>query len=139
MLVKDIMTPEPATCLAGDTLEAVARLMVERDCGAIPVVDEKGHVQGVVTDRDITCRIVAAGRNPLELSAGDCMSHPVATIYAESSLEDCFKVMEQNKVRRAVVIDNSGLCCGMVAQADIALHAPIQETGEVVKEVSKAS
>ena len=78
MNVSNIMTPSPATCHRSTKLQEIARLMHQCDCGAIPVVEEgTNHPVGIVTDRDITVRAVAEGRNPLDLTAGDCMTSPV--------------------------------------------------------------
>ncbi len=65
----DIMTPGPACCASDAPLEAVARLMVQHNCGEIPVVDADGELIGVVTDRDIVCRVLAAGKNPRSKTA----------------------------------------------------------------------
>jgi signal-transduction protein with cAMP-binding, CBS, and nucleotidyltransferase domain len=112
--------------------------MVEQDCGAVPVVEsyETGRPVGVVTDRDITCRAVAEGRNPLELTAGEVMSQGCVTISAAASVADCCAALEQHQVRRVVVVDDAGACCGIVSQADIARHSK-QKAGEVVREVSQ--
>ena len=141
MQVKDIMTQTPACCTSDTNLQEVAKLMVEHDCGESPVVESKQSMKlvGVITDRDITCRTVAEGKNPLEMTAGDCMSSPCIIVTPEMSLEDCCKVMEENQVRRVPVVDESGNCCGIVAQADIAQHASKQETAGVVKRVSMPS
>ena len=139
MEVKDIMTKNPACCTTDANLQEVAQLMVEHDCGETPVVESKQNMKlvGVITDRDITCRSVAVGKNPLKMTAGDCMSSPCITVTPEMSLEDCCKVMEENQVRRVPVVDKLGACCGIVAQADIAQHASKQETARVVKKVSQ--
>ncbi len=141
MQVKDIMTRDPACCTLDTNLQEVARMMVERDCGEIPVVENRQSMKpvGVVTDRDICCRTVAEGKNPLEMTAGDCKSSPCVTVTPEMSVEDCCRVMEENKIRRVPVVDERGACCGIVAQADIAQHAPKQETAEVVRAVSQAA
>ncbi len=139
MEVKDIMTKNPACCTTDSNLQEVAQLMVEHDCGETPVVENKQNMKlvGVITDRDITCRSVAVGKNPLKMTAGDCMSSPCITVTLDMSLEDCCKVMEDNQVRRVPVVDKHGACCGIVAQADIAQHASKQETARVVKKVSQ--
>jgi CBS domain-containing protein len=139
MQVKDIMTKNPACCTPDTNLQEVARLMVELDCGESPVVQSKQSMKlvGVITDRDITCRAVAEGKNPLEMTAGDCMSSPCVTVTPEMSVEDCCQVMEDNQVRRVPVVDENGACCGIVAQADIAQHASNQETVRVLKGVSQ--
>lgn len=114
-------------------------MMVDHDCGEIPVVESKDDPKpvGVITDRDITCRTVAEGKNPLELTAGDCMSEPCVTVSQDASVEDCCKAMEDNQIRRLPVVDESGRCCGMVAQADIATSADSSDLAKVVKEVSE--
>jgi CBS domain-containing protein len=139
MQVKDIMTRNPACCSADTNLQEVAKLMVKHDCGETPVVDNKKSMKllGVITDRDITVRTVAKGKNPLEMTAGDCLSSPAVTVTQEMSIDECCTVMEDNKVRRVLVVDEKGSCCGIVAQADIAKHASRQETGDVVKKVSQ--
>ena len=139
MRVKDIMTPDPISCLPDTLLQRVAELMVENDCGEIPIVDDvaKNVLVGVITDRDITCRTVAKGLNPLTLRAADVMTAECISVTPETSLDECCRLMESNQIRRIVVVDAEGACCGIVALADIAKHAAIENSGEVVKEVSK--
>lgn len=139
MQVKDVMTPDPACCTADTSLQEVAKLMVDHDCGEIPVVDSKGTKQpiGVITDRDIVVRSVAKGNNPLDLTAADCLSKPCVTVTPEMSIEECGNILETNKIRRVPVVDKSGDICGIVAVADIALRAGGNVTTEVVKEVSE--
>jgi len=141
MEVKDIMTPDPACCTPDTTLQRVAELMVENDCGEIPVVENAASMRpvGVVTDRDITCRAVAKGLNPLTLTASDCMTTPAVTVTPDTSLDECCRVLEENQIRRVPVVDENGSCCGIVALADIAKHAKKRETAEVVREVSEPS
>jgi CBS domain-containing protein len=139
MRAKDIRAIRPVCCTPNTNLQEVARLMVEHDCGEIPVVESPQLLRpvGVVTDRDITCRAVAWGKNPLEMTAGQCMSTPCLTVTPETTLEQCCRLMEQNQVRRLPVIDESGWVCGMVAQADIALRASRPQAAEVVQQVSQ--
>ncbi|MBI4455004.1 MAG: CBS domain-containing protein [Acidobacteria bacterium] len=139
MLVREIMTKSPACCTPDTNLKDVARLMVEHDCGEIPVIESSQNKTpvGVVTDRDITCRTVAEGKNPLTMTARDCMSGDVVTMTPETSLEECCKVMEENQVRRLPIVDEKGACCGILSQADVAKHARLQQAGELVREVSQ--
>ena len=137
MNAKDLMSSDIACCTVDSTLQEAARLMLEHDCGAIPVVDEMGQPVGVITDRDITCRTVAQGINPLDQKAGDVMTSPVDTVSEHTSLEDCCEIMERDQIRRVVVVDRQGKCCGIVAQADIARYADEQHTAEVLQEVSQ--
>ena len=137
MQVRDIMTSDVVCCSPGASLVTVARMMVENDCGEIPVCDENGKPVGVITDRDIVCRLVAKEKNPLALEAQDCMSDPVVTATPEMSVEDCARLMEQYQVRRLPVVDEHGVFCAMIAQADLATKASRDTTMEVVSKVSE--
>ena len=138
MQVQDIMTTNPACCEAKDPLRDAVKLMIDYDCGEIPVVDNKdeGIPIGVITDRDITCRTIGKGLNPLEMTVGDCMSTPLVSAKPGDSLDDCYRIMEENQIRRVPVVDNSGKCVGIVSLADIARNASKADSGEVLQEVS---
>ena len=139
MKVKDIMTVEPACCVPDTKLGEVARLMVEYDCGEIPVVQSNGVMKpvGVITDRDIVCRTVAQQLNPLEMTAADCMTKECITISEDAGIDACCDLLERNQVRRMLVVDATGALCGIVAQADIARSMSGRKTAEVVREVSQ--
>lgn len=139
MQVKEIMTTEPACCTSEAGLQEVAKMMIDHDCGEIPVVDDKtSRVPiGVITDRDIVCRTVAQGISPFDLTVADCMSQPCVTVTPDMAIEECARILEENRIRRVPVVDTSGRCCGIVALADIALRARKGVTVEVVKEVSE--
>ena len=141
MQVKDIMTPNPACCNDDTPLEKVARLMVENDCGEIPIVDDENsrRLVGVITDRDIVCRTIADGKNPLDFTAGDCMTTEVVAVTPTTALEECCRLMEDKQIRRVPVVDETGGCVGIVALADIAREGRKVTAGEVVKEVSAPS
>jgi CBS domain-containing protein len=141
MNVKDVMTPDPACCTPETSLQEVAKMMVDNDCGCIPVVDGEDTKMpvGMITDRDITCRVVAKGQNPLDLTAQDAMTTTVVSVTPDTSLEDCCNLMEESQIRRVAVVDASGACCGIVAQADVAINAGDSKTAEVVQEVSKSA
>lgn len=134
-----VMTGSPACCTPEASLEEAARLMLECDCGEIPVVDGLDTLipLGVITDRDITCRSIAEGRNPLQMSVLDCMTSPALTCSTDMSLEECLEVMQQNQIRRVPVVDEKGRLCGIVAQANIAQLLSFEETGHMVREVSQ--
>ena len=141
MKVKDIMTENPACCTADTNLQDVAKMMLDNDCGAIPVVEDNNHKRpiGVVTDRDITIRTVAKGENPLNMTAKSVMTKNVFTVTPDTAIDDCVNLMQKHAVRRVPVVDEDGNCIGMVAQADVAVKANDREGGELVEEVSKAS
>lgn len=141
MNVSDVMTADPACCTGDTSLKDAAKMMVDNDCGCIPVVESNQNKKpiGMITDRDITIRTVAQGKNPLDLMVSDAMTRDVFTVTPETSLEECCDLMEKNQIRRVAVIDSDGSCCGMIAQADIAVNADSKKTAEVVQEVSKTA
>lgn len=136
--VKEIMTEEVAFCTPETPLGEVARLMCDHDCGEIPVIDNEESLRpiGVITDRDITCRLVAAQKNPLEYRASDCMSSPCVTVFEEEDVRECCRLLEENQIRRIPVVDEQGCCCGIVAQADLALQ-DLRKAAGVLHEVSR--
>lgn len=135
MKVSDVMTRHPACCSPDTKLPEIAALMVEHDCGAIPVCENDKPV-GIITDRDITVRAVAQGKNPADLTARDCMTAPVSTIHEDASLDDALDILEDMAIRRIVVVDDAGKICGIVAQADVA-EVSEDEAGEMVQAVSQ--
>ena len=139
MKVKDVMTADPACCVSETALQEVAQMMIDHDCGEIPVVDNKETRRpiGVITDRDIVCRTIAKGLNPLDLTVAEFMTTPCVTVTPEMSVAQCASLMEDKKIRRVPVVDADGSCCGIVALADIALKGKTGVTAEVVKEVSE--
>ena len=139
MVVKDIMCRDVTCCTPDTKLQDVAKMMINCDCGSIPVIaDQKSRrLMGIVTDRDIVCRVIAQGKNPLDFYARDCMSTNVTCVTPDTDLDKCCAIMEERQVRRVPVLDATDRCCGIVSQADIARRAPQREAAEVVKEVSE--
>jgi len=136
-LAKDLMTADPQCCTAETPLNEVANLMLECDCGEIPVVDNDKKLIGVITDRDIVCRVVAKGKNPSAATAQDAMTQPVISVTEDCSLTEVLAKMEEHQIRRVPVVDASGRCCGIISQADVALIGQESEVGEMVREVSR--
>jgi CBS domain-containing protein len=137
MELNTVMTANPACCGRDTPLQEVAKLMLDNDCGLIPVVDDQRQLLGVVTDRDIATRAVAGGKDTASCSAGECMSTPVKSVAVDSTLADCCAAMESGQVRRVPVVDAQGRVCGIVSQADVALSGRDEKTAEVVRQVSK--
>jgi CBS domain-containing protein len=136
---QDVMTANPVFVTLETPLEDVAKLMVQHGCGEIPVVDSLDSCKpiGVVTDRDIVCRMVARGKNPLAYTAEHCMSQPIVTVTLDTPLAEVVSTMETHQIRRVPVIDERGYCAGMIAQADIAWADEEREVGKLVREVSR--
>jgi CBS domain-containing protein len=136
-LARNVMTSDPVCASPGATLDQIAQLMVENNCGEIPIVDTADQPIGVVTDRDIVCRVVARGMNPGAHTAESCMSTSVVTVRADSSLDEVVSVMENHQIRRVPVVDADGRCAGIIAQADIAAVGPPDATAELLWELSR--
>jgi CBS domain-containing protein len=138
MTVATVMTVSPACCTPNASLTDVARMMVDNDCGEIPVVEDMSSrkLAGVVTDRDIATRIVAAGRNSAEACACDCMTTNCVTVTPDTSLAECCELMENHQIRRVPVLDDNGGVVGIVSLADVVRSASTATTVAVVKEVS---
>ena len=100
MQVKDVMTQKPVCGLADTSLIEVARKMMDYGCGEIPVVEnyESMIPVGVVTDRDIVCRTIGKGIDPMSMSAGEIMTTPVITVMAETDLVECCRLMEEKQI-----------------------------------------
>jgi CBS domain-containing protein len=136
-LARDVMTPDPARCTPSTTLDQVAKMMVANDCGEIPIVDASDQPVGVVTDRDIVCRVVAAGKNPMAYTAETCMTQPVVTVQENAPLEEVVATMEKHQIRRVPVVDEDGCCAGIISQADVAWTGREHDVAELVREVSR--
>lgn len=141
MKVSEIMTARPVCCTLETQLQEVARLMLEKDCGEIPVVEshEKLRPIGVITDRDIVCRSLAVGKDPFDLRAEDVMTKTVITVTPDTTLDEVCQIMEENQIRRVPVVDQNGEICGMLTQADIARHLSEGKAAEVLRFVSQPS
>lgn len=111
--------------------------MAQNDCGEIPVLDGGQLPIGVITDRDIVCRVVAEGRNPAAHTAEEFMSQPVVTVKAETPVPEILTIMEKHQIRRIPVVDDMGCCAGIIAQADLAWTRGEHEVAELVREVSR--
>lgn len=136
-VARDVMTENPACCTPATALDEVAKLMRQYDCGEIPVIDPAEQPIGVVTDRDIVCRVVAEGKNPMAYPAEICMSQPVATVPLDAPLAEVVATMEHNQVRRVPVVDERGRCVGIIAQADVAWTSGKRDVADLVREVSR--
>ena len=121
MKAQSIMTSSPCCCTSTDSVVAVARLMRDNDCGAVPVVDH-GRIVGIVTDRDLAVRALADGMDG-STKVADVMTASPCCCAPDDDLRKVEKIMVDNQIRRVPVVDASGACIGIIAQADIARAA----------------
>ncbi len=137
-----VMTPDPTTALPTDTVEHIAQLMKQEDIGPVPVVENQQTKKliGIVTDRDLALKVVAAGRDPKHTQVEEIMSRELLTCHPGDDLQKAMDAMSAHQVRRIPVVDNRGAIVGIIAQADVATR--VQEpdkTAEVVEEISRPS
>jgi CBS domain-containing protein len=139
MKVIDLMTRDPACGARNTSLQQIAQMMVDCDCGMIPIVEQNGRktVVGTVTDRDITIRAIANGKNPLELTADDVMSSDPICINQNASDSEAEQKMSSNQIRRLLVLNDQGELAGVVAQADVAREDSKRSVGKVVERISQ--
>lgn len=136
MLIRELMTPDPVFCEPGTPLRRVAQLMVENDCGVIPVCEE-GRVVGIVTDRDIVTRAFTKTLDPTSLPVSDVMTHELVIAHADDRIERAIQLMEGEQVHRLPVVDDDVLV-GMISVTDLADHLPERKAGELLREVSQS-
>ena len=135
--VRDAMSEDPRSIGASAAVVEAARLMREADIGSLPITDDENLV-GMITDRDITMRVVAEAADPQRTPVGDVCSRDLISVAPESDLEEALQLMARHQVRRLPVVEN-GRLVGIVAQADIALSENEKKTGGLVVAISEPS
>ena len=135
--VRDAMTLDPRSIGQSASVVEAAQLMREEDIGSLPITDEEKLV-GMLTDRDITTRVVAQAGDPKATSVGEVYSRDLISVEPDNDLEEALGLMARHQVRRLPVVEN-GRLVGIVAQADIALKESEMKTGELVEAISARS
>ena len=135
---RDIMTKDPVCCLAGDSAVHAAQLMREHDVGILPIIEdqEKKKLTGVVTDRDLVLKLMADGLDPWTTTVEHAMSKPAVACSPDDGYDKALQLMEQHRIKRLTVVDNSGRVVGVISQFDVALRIrDRQKTAEVLESV----
>jgi CBS domain-containing protein len=136
--VQDVMTKNVATVSPNQTVQEAAQIMSEKNIGALPVV-ENGQVIGMITDRDITLRTSAQGKDPASIRVSEVMTNRVVTGTPDMSVQEAANLMAQHQVRRLPIVENNQLQ-GMVALGDIATNsASDQAAGQALSNISEPS
>src|SRR5262245_7036704 len=139
MTAEEIMTPSPTCCVPAQTAVDAAELMLRDDVGLLPIVEgNSSKLIGVITDRDIALKVVAAGRDPRATVVTEVMTGDPACCRPDDTIEAVVELMSKRQVRRIPIVDSTGAIVGIVAQADIATRlADVKETGQVVQAISE--
>ena len=135
--VRDTMTENPRSIKASASVVEAAQLMRKEHIGSLPITDDEQLV-GMITDRDITTRVVAEAADLATTSVGDVYSQNLISVQPDKGLEEALQLMARHQVRRLPVVEN-GRLVGIVAQADIALREKEKKTGELVEAISERS
>ena len=137
MTCAEVMTPSPTCCQPSQTAVEAAELMQREDVGLVPVVS-KNKLIGVLTDRDIALKVVAAGRDPRSTAVSEVMTSDLACCQPDETIEAVMELMASRQIRRIPIVDSAGAIVGIVAQADIATRTDNpSETGQVVQAISE--
>lgn len=126
-----------ARCVGPDnTLVEVAGYMAELDVGALPVCDAD-RLAGMITDRDIAIRAVAKGCDPSETAVSEIMTPSIVYIFADQSVEEATRVMQEHEIRRLPVLNRQKRLVGIVSLGDVAMSSHPAFSGQTLRQVSK--
>lgn len=149
MLVNEVMTTNPTCCIPSDTARTAAIIMRDEDTGIVPIVERKGSGKliGVVTDRDLCISLIAQtptgaeGLNPVNTPVEHCMTTGVVYCSADDDVEKVLDLMQENQVRRILVVDEQNTIKGVVSLADLMNRGKVSkgETRETLKRISEPS
>ena len=135
MRIKEVMTESPQSCRVGDSANEAARIMWERDCGVVPIIDHAGKVAGIVTDRDICMAAYFQGLPLSQIAVASIMCPDVSTCSRDADLADAERLMQERQIHRVPVVDEGGRLLGMLSLSDVARGvkrsgALVQKNGE---------
>jgi CBS domain-containing protein len=137
VLVSEVMTRDVVMVPVGAPLVEAARLMRDSDIGPLPVSSQK-RIVGVLTDRDITVRATASGRDPLTTRVEEVMTPTVVSCFENDDVRRAAEIMQSAQLRRLLVMSSAGDVAGIVSLGDLALQAQDEElTGETLEHISE--
>jgi CBS domain-containing protein len=136
MQVREIMSKKVTWVAPEMTLQDAAKKMRDADIGCLPVGKDDKLI-GMITDRDITCRAVAAGRGTAKSTVADAMSNGIAYCFDDEDVKDAAQLMEKKQIHRLPVLNRNKRMVGILSVGDLALHVSHELTGEVVEAVSR--
>ena len=130
MQVREIMTAPPITCTPQTSLGVAASRMAEADCGILAVVNERGSLVGVITDRDICLAVSRTNRNALNISVREVMTPNVVAVRPGDEMRQALALMRSARVRRVPVVDDARCVVGLLSIDDLVVRrSPLDEIG----------
>ena len=137
MQLSEVMTPNVEVVHPDAPLQEAAKLMRSLDVGSLPVSDGN-KMQGIVTDRDITIRAIADGRDPRQTKVREVMSTDLVYCFDDQLVEEAAGLMKARQIRRLPIVNRNQQLVGIVALGDLALEIPNERTvGQVLEAVSE--
>jgi CBS domain-containing protein len=135
--VREVMSGDPECVGANESVLDAAKKMADLGVGSLPICGEDDRLKGMLTDRDVVVKVLAAGKDPNETNAGELGEGKPVTIGADDSVSEAIATMKEHKVRRLPVIDGHELI-GIVSQGDLAQNADEEDIGDLVESISSA-
>jgi len=135
-MVASVMTSDPHVIWCGASVIDAAAIMRDQDVGSVPVVED-GYLRGIVTDRDITVRVVAGGLDPRTTKVDQIATANMQSASPNESLDDVYERMTIWRIRRLPVVEDDGKLVGMLAQADVVHELKDKKAGQLVDEISQ--
>jgi CBS domain-containing protein len=140
MKINELMTKNPEFVTPDDSVTDVARIMAREDVGLVPVCEsrETRRCIGCITDRDIVVRLVAQEKDTRAAgSIEEAMTHEIFSCSPNDDVEGCKRIMQEQRIRRVLVLDEYGALVGVVSTADLARSLDAGKVGEAVQEISR--
>jgi CBS domain-containing protein len=136
---RDVMTGGPECLQEDQTVLDAAKRLAELNVGAMPICGSDNRLKGMLTDRDLVVKVLAKGKDPSSVKAGELGQGDgkTVTIGADDSIDEALRTMKEHAVRRLPVIDGTE-CIGIVSQADLAKEIDEEKVGELVEAISAA-
>lgn len=132
----DIMTRDITVIREEETIREAAERLAKDDVGVLPITDNRKHLKGMLTDRDIVVHVIAQGKDPDNTRARELEQGELVTLRPDDSIKHALDLMAEHKVRRLPVVDGDRII-GMVSQADVAKSVSPEEAGRMLTEISK--
>ncbi|OJF12638.1 CBS domain-containing protein [Couchioplanes caeruleus] len=132
---REIMTPDVTCVSERETLADAAHKMADLGVGSLPICGQDNQLKGMLTDRDIVIKTIAADKDPAQVTAADVAQGKPVTIGADDDAAEILRTMGQYQVRRLPVIDGHQMV-GIVALADVARALPDRPVGDLMDAIS---
>ncbi|WP_164019065.1 CBS domain-containing protein [Pyxidicoccus trucidator] len=127
LTAREVMTRSVRTARLDSPVRDVAQIMKDEDCGVVPIVNERGSLVGIVTDRDLVVRGFTGGKSPEQLRVSDVMTDDVEAVLPDENIHDVIALMGRKQIRRIPVVERDDRVVGIISMGDIANRADYDE------------